>query len=169
MKAWFYTNSNAVIPAAKTIIVALIGAVSTIIVAAINKHKPSKKALQEEKFQNFQKRRPQPKISSFQYRLGEVYSEQNNFQRASECYKQAADEYEHDSLSCAAALYKAGLMHRELVQYDEAIEYFLEAKAIYKSAAKACKKELSWINSNLVVVHELKNRNEKALRVGQIP
>jgi len=117
VKEWWSENWQ-VFFSGSGVMVALIAAVGGITVAIINRHKSAKA-------------QPQPKKRNLNFSRGQVFEDLSNYQKALECYIQAANEYEPSSMDRASALFSAGGMHGRLCQYNESIECYLETLAIY--------------------------------------
>jgi len=106
-----------------------------------------------------------PDKPNLSYSKGEAYEEQQNYRKALAYYKQAAAEYEEidgpASTDRAAALIAAGIMHRALAEYSEAIDCYLEAEAIYKNNPE--KADMGRIYNSIAILYQDQGDYEKAL------
>ena len=150
MKEFWLKNWETIL--GSTVIAALIAGVATIIVALIAKEKKKKPAA---------KPQPKKKNRNLPYRQAEVFEEHNDYRKALEHYLQAAEEYKDDTLDQAMAFNAAGTMCHRLAQYDDAIDFYLQAQAIYVDDPKANQLALARIYNNLAIVYRNQGKYTK--------
>jgi len=107
-----------------------------------------------------------PNIAKLHYQTGLEWDELHDSCKALQHFKAAADGYLQLSLALwpgrADALVKEGINHYGLAEYQDAIDCYVEALAIYKQNLDHNQANIAWIYSNMGDIHCAQNEHEKS-------
>ena len=110
-----------------------------------------------------------PNIAKLHYQTGLEWDELHDSCKALQHFKAAADGYLQLSLALwpgrADALVKEGINHYGLAEYQDAIDCYVEALAIYKQNLDHNQANIAWIYSNMGDIHCAQNEHEKSLNL----